>query len=149
MDVTEDWFWEGNVVDKIARHLERGGWSIIATADTRSKARGIDLHAAKSGKEIILEAKGYPSKNYRDPARATEQKPTNPTSQAQQWYSHALLTAMRLQTKYPGAIVALGLPDFPRYRSLFAETQNGLSKLGVSLLFVSQNGEVETWGCKV
>jgi hypothetical protein len=30
--------------------------------------------------------------------------------------------------------VALGLPDFPRYRSLFEETRTGLAKLGVVLL---------------
>ena len=73
-------------------------------------------------------------------------KPTNPTKQAQQWYSHALLKVMRLQTKHPEAMVALGLPDFPRYRALFEETHGGLKKLGVGLLSVRENGEVETWG---
>jgi hypothetical protein len=50
---------------------------------------------------LLVEAKGYPSKNYRDPRRSGEVKPTNPTNQAQQWYSHALLKVVRLQTKNP------------------------------------------------
>jgi hypothetical protein len=82
----------------------------------------------------------------RDPRRAMESKPTNPTNQAQQWYSHPLFKVMRLQTKHPEAIVALGLPDFSRYRGLFEETHGGLKKLGVGLLTVRENGEVETWG---
>ncbi len=86
--------------------------------------------------------KVYPSTGYRDPMRATERKPTSPTNQAQHWYSHALLKVMRLQSKHPDAIVAIGLPDFPRYRKLVEETQGGLKKLGIGLLTVSEKGEV-------
>ena len=93
MDVTADWYWEGNVVDAIARHLESDGWSVVTKADTHTKGRGVDIHAIKNGKVLLVEAKGYPSKNYRDPRRTAETKPTNPTSLAQQWYSHALLKA--------------------------------------------------------
>ena len=125
MDAPADWFWEGNVVAAIARFLEQSGWAIVSAADTMSKERGVDIHATKDGTSLLVEAKGFPSKNYRDPRRAGQQKPTNPTSQAQHWYSHALLKAMRLQTKHPDAIVALGFPDFPRYRALFEETRGG------------------------
>ena len=146
MDVTADWYWEGNVVEAIARFLERRGWSIVGKADTLSKEQGVDLHATKVGCTLLVEAKGYPSKNYRDPRRSGEVKPTNPTNQAQQWYSHALLKVMRLQTKNPQAIVALGLPDFPRYRALFEETHGGLAKLGVAMLTVHADGTVKAWG---
>jgi hypothetical protein len=82
MDVTADWYWEGKVVEAIARHLERDGWTIVTKANTHSKERGVDIHADKSGRTLLIEAKGYPSKNYRDPRRAAESKPTNPTNQA-------------------------------------------------------------------
>src|SRR4051794_38629821 len=118
MDVTTDWFWEGNVVEALALDLTRRGWSIISKANTHSKERGVDIHAVKEGRTLLIEAKGYPSQEYRDPRRSGEQKRTNPTNQAQQWYSHALLKALRLQTKHPDARVALAFPDFPRYRSL-------------------------------
>jgi hypothetical protein len=145
MDVTLDWFWEGNVVEAIARFLVRDGWTVVGKTDTHSKQRGVDIHATRSGRTLLVEAKGYPSKSYRDPRRAGEVKPTNPTSQAQQWYSRALLKVMRLQTKYPDAVVALGLPDFPRYRALFEETRGGLATLGVARLTVREDGTVETW----
>jgi hypothetical protein len=146
MDVTADWFWEGNVVEAIALFLVRDGWTIETKADTQSKARGVDIRAARKGCTLLVEAKGYPAKTYRDPRRAGEVKPTNPTNQAQQWYSHALLKVMRLQTKHPDAVVALGFPDFPRYRALFEETHGGLAKLGIAMLTVRANGQVDTWG---
>lgn len=146
MDVTADWYWEGNVVEAIARFLVQDGWTIVGKADTHSKERGVDIQATRLGQTLLLEAKGYPSKNYRDPRRVGEVKPTNPTNQAQQWYSHALLKVMRLQTKHPDAVVALGLPEFPRYRALFEETRGGLARLGVALLTVRGDGTVTTWG---
>jgi hypothetical protein len=148
VDVTTDWFWEGNVVEALTRFLVSEGWQIVSKADTHSKERGVDIHATREDAVLLVEAKGYPSKDYRDPRRASETKRTNPTNQAQQWYSHALLKALRLQTKYPGATVALAFPDFPRYRALFEETHIGLSKLGVALLTVRENGEVQKWGLK-
>jgi hypothetical protein len=147
-DVTADWYWEGNVVAAIARGLVREGWTIVSSADTHSKERGIDLSAEKSGQTLLVEVKGYPSTSYRDPRRALEKKPTNPTNQAQQWYSHALLKVMRLQTKFPGATVALGLPDFPRYRALLAETKPGLEKIDAAVIFATAAGQIETWGLK-
>jgi hypothetical protein len=42
MDVTSDWFWEGNVVETIGRFLVHDGWTIQAKADTHSKERGMD-----------------------------------------------------------------------------------------------------------
>jgi hypothetical protein len=146
MDVTADWYWEGNVVKAIARFLAQNGWKIVSKADTRSKERGADIRASRNGMTLLLEAKGYPSRNYRDPRRAGDVKPTNPTNQAQQWYSRALLKAMRLQTKHPEAVVALGFPDFPRYRALFEETRGHLTKLGIAMLTVREDGTVESCG---
>jgi hypothetical protein len=146
VDVTADWYWEGNVVEAIAQFLARTGWAIVSKANTHVKERGIDIHATKDGRELLVEVKGFPARTYRDPRRAGEHKPTNPTNQAQQWYSHALLKVMRLQTKQPNTIVALGFPDFPRYRALFEETRGGLEKLGVVFLIVGKNGNVQTWG---
>jgi len=148
VDVTTDWFWEGNVVEALTLFLASEGWQIVSKADTHSKERGVDIHATRENTTLLVEAKGYPSKDYRDPRRAGETKRTNPTNQAQHWYSHALLKALRLQTKYPGATVALAFPDFPRYRALFEETHIGLTKLGVALLTVQENGEVRKWGLK-
>jgi hypothetical protein len=143
--VITDWFWEGNIVSALAQHLAGKGWAIESRADTYSRQRGIDLRASKNGVILLVEAKGYPSKSYRDPRRADETKSTNPTNQAEKWYSHALLKVLRLQTSHPQAKVALAFPDFPRYRTLFAETKLGLEKLGIAMLLVNADGQVWEW----
>jgi Holliday junction resolvase-like predicted endonuclease len=146
VDVTTDWFWEGNVVNALAHHLAAKGWKIESQANTHSRERGVDLQASKQGIILLVEAKGYPSKSYRDPRRANEQKSTNPINQAEKWYSHAVLKALRLQTSHPETKVALAFPDFPRYRVLFDETKLGLAKLGIAVLLVNADSEVWEWG---
>lgn len=145
VDVTTDWFWEGNVVNALAESLAEKGWRIESKANTRTKEQGVDISASREGRTLFVEVKGYPSTTYRDPRLAGERKSTNPTNQAEKWYSHALLKAVRLQTKYPRASVALAFPDFPRYQTLFDETKLGLEKLGVAVLFVNAAGEVREW----
>ena len=145
-DATLDWYWEGNVTTSLASWLEQAGWTILSQADTRSRQQGLDLHATRGGRELVVEVKGYPSRIYRNPARAAETKPTDPTSQAQQWYSHALLKALRLQHAYPSALVMMGFPDFPRYRALFRETRCALERLQVAVVLIDENGEVEVHG---
>jgi hypothetical protein len=145
MDATTAWFWEGNVVEALARYLTDEGWTIVSRANTHTKERGVDIHASKGSAILLVEAKGYPSKDYRDPSRAGEKKKTSPTLQAQHWYSHALLKTLRLQTQHPAAAVAMAFPDFTRYRTLYEETRLGLEKLGVTLFGVKEDGSVEDW----
>jgi hypothetical protein len=147
--VPDDWFWEGHVTDQIAESLKKAGWIIVSKADTVTKQRGLDLHAEKGGIDLMIEVKGYPSIRYRDQRRSSETKPTNPTNQAQHWFSHAVLKALRLKTAHPNAVIAIGFPNFPRYQTLFSETRSSLEKIGVAVLFVGQNGEVTAHGFRI
>jgi hypothetical protein len=146
LSATQEWFWEGNVATSVSQYLLEHEWKILSLADTRTRERGLDIHAIGDGHELVIEVKGYPSRSYRDQKRATERKPTSPTLQAQHWYSHAFLKAVRLQSSYPKAIVALAFPDFPKYRLLFAETANACQTLKIGMLFVSNAGQIETIG---
>ncbi len=51
-----------------------------------------------------------------------------------------------MQYDHPQATVALGFPDFPRYRALFRETETALEKLGIVVLFANEKGGVEVVG---
>ena len=146
LDVTADWFWEGNVVKAIVHFLEGQGWSIMAgVADIETKAQGVDLRAAKDDRVLLVEPKAFLLSTTATRAELAKSSPrTQPTKR--NGFSHALLKAMRLQTKYPPAVVAIAFPDFPRYRRLFEETRSGLAKLGVAFITVSATGDVVTWG---
>jgi hypothetical protein len=91
----------------------------------------------------MVEVKGYPSVGYRDPRRAHEIKRTNPTLQAKHWYADAMLKSLRYQGKHPGVGVAIAVPDFPRYRSLLAETSGSLRTLGVAVLLAGEQSVTE------
>lgn len=145
-DVTNDWFWEGNVAECVADWLRSEGWTLISQADTRTRQRGVDIHASRDNREILVEAKGYPSHSYRDERRAGEQKKTNPALQANHWYAHALLKSVRLQSGHPSALVAMALPSFETYRKLFRESELALTKLGIAVIFVSESGKIEAVG---
>jgi hypothetical protein len=44
-----DWFWEGNVVRAVAKHLTDNGWTIERVADTASGQAGPDVQAKEAG----------------------------------------------------------------------------------------------------
>jgi hypothetical protein len=139
----QDWYWEGNVQTAIADHLTANGWTIVFLADTAARAPGDDIRARKGGRTLRVEVKGWPTKGrYADPNRAGEVKPTNPTTQAGHWYSQALLRSIRDLHRHPGDEVAIGLPDWPRFRSLIADTESPLRQLGVGVYLVREGRSV-------
>jgi hypothetical protein len=139
---TDEWFWEGNVVQRVVDFLQSTGWTISAVADTAKRSKGHDIVALMDREVLLVEAKGYPCAYYRDPARAAEQKRTKPSLQSKHWYAQALLKAIQLRSQNPEARVALALPDAPTYRALLAQTMIALEKLRIDVLVVAESGLV-------
>ena len=96
-----------------------------------------------AGTTVGVEVKGYPSRNYAAPARASEQKKTQPSTQSVHWFAAAVLAAMRLRGKEPDWKSVIALPDFNRYRALFGETQGSLSAAGIVVWWVDEEGTVD------
>lgn len=138
----KDWFWEGNIQAQLARYLQKSGWEIREFADTAARAQGADLFAVRDGQALVIETKGYPSDRYASGPRAGERKPTHPTLQARHWFAGALLSVLLAQVKRPGARVAIGLPDFPRYRSLLVTMKRSLRHMGIGVYLIDRHGEV-------
>lgn len=82
------WFWEGHVQSTLAVHLASKGWEVREAADTESKAAGIDLLAEQCQRWLAIEVKGYPSTTYDHGPKRGQPKPTQPSNQARQWFSH-------------------------------------------------------------
>jgi hypothetical protein len=139
---TRPWHWEGHVQDMLRRHLVAGGWTVKSAANTESREPGIDLVATKDGRWLAIEVKGYPTNVYDHGAKRGQPKPTQPTNQARQWFSHALLAAMLLRHKRPDAEIALCFPDFQTYRTLASRTRRSFVLLGFGIYFVAKDGKV-------
>ena len=137
----DDWFWEGNVQEKLAKYFENQGYK-VKTTDTLSKSRGVDISAFRNSDEMLVEVKGYPSNKYMDGSKRGQIKRTQPTLQAKHWFSDALLSVIRRKGKFPNSSIAIGLPEFTRYLDLIKDANWALEKLGVRVFIVTQNGEV-------
>lgn len=133
---------EATVQAAIADHLVATGWTLISTANTATKEHGIDIVAERGSRRLAIEVKGYPSREYENPARAVEAKPTQPASQARQWYSHALLKALLTRDELPSVIVGIGLPDMPTYRNLVSRTRSSVDDLAIRIYWVAADGSV-------
>lgn len=140
--VERPWSWEGHVQAALAKHLEADGWSVRSTANTELKAPGIDLLAEKGHRWLAVEVKGYPNTTYDHGPKQGLPKPTQPTNQARQWFSHALLGMMLLRHRRPDAEIAICFPDFQTYRSLAERTRLSFELLGFGVYFVEPDGRV-------
>ena len=130
----------------LARHLTAEGCEIIELADTESKAQGVDVLARTADGTLAVEVKGYPTTTYEHGPQRGQPKPTQPTNQARQWFSHALLGVMLLRDSYPDAQLALCFPAFRTYVSLIRRTHSSLEQLGVRVYLVSEDGTVRIHG---
>jgi hypothetical protein len=63
--------------------------------------------------------------------------------QARHWYAEALLKAMLTPTTKQCRLL-IGLPEAPRFRSLVERTSEALRRLELGVLFVREDGSIET-----
>ena len=141
--VDESWHTEAAVQAAVVAALHEVGWTIRSQANTATKEHGIDVVAERDTVTVGIEVKGFPSPDYVDPRRAGEQKRTQPSTQDGHWYAQAILAAMRLRSRHPEYLSVIALPDFPRYRTLHAETVNSLDAAGVKVWWIGQDGSVD------
>jgi hypothetical protein len=140
--VDDEWHTEARVQSVVVRYLVGAGWSITSVADTATREHGVDVLARRGDERLAIEVKGFPSRNYADPARAGETKRTQPSTQAKHWYAQAILAAMLSRARRLQHRSVIALPDFPRYRDLYAETAQSLKLSGIEVWWVSSDGRV-------
>ncbi|HZU42954.1 MAG TPA: winged helix-turn-helix domain-containing protein [Terriglobales bacterium] len=129
------WNWEGNVQNTVAGFLASNGFAIRRLADTLTKEHGKDIVAvAPSGQELWVSVKGTPAGTPR----------TSPYVQAGHYFKDALHDLLRWRDEDESAFLALALPDFVTYRSNANKVAGQLRGLKASILWVFENGKVDT-----
>jgi hypothetical protein len=129
---TKRWSWEGNVQAQIIRYLSSHGYLIRSFADTASHETGVDIIAEIDGKPLWVTVKGYPL--------GTER--TRASAQAVHWFSSAMFDILRYRGEVKETALALGLPDYPRYRALAAKIVWVKSVAIYEYYWVNENGQV-------
>jgi len=148
---TYDWFWEGNVQNRIIEYMVKNeGFQIIRSADPGKKERGPDIFAQRRLSDGSFErrrvaVKGYPSERYVDGERRGEKKRTDPSTQARHWFGEALLELVLAKSKDENLQIALGLPDKKVYRNLLKRIKWFREKVGLLCYLVDEHGEVNMY----
>ena len=122
------------------------GWTIVRTANTATRERGIDVVAERAGERAGVEVKGYPSRLHVAGPKKGQLKSSTPANQAPKWFAHALVPAMKLRSREPETRSVICFPDFTTYRNLFEATASSLAAAGIEVWVVTQAGEVEVLG---
>jgi len=137
-----DWFWEGNVQAAVVRHLVADRWSIRRVASTDTREHGVDIEADRGSERLLVEVKGYPGTSYAAGSRVGDAKPTPAAAQARAYFSNALLSGLLMSAEAEGARVALAFPAFTTYSNLAPRVAGPLTKAGIEVWLVSEDGVV-------
>ncbi|WP_199443922.1 hypothetical protein [Umezawaea beigongshangensis] len=117
---------ELDVQASLVRWLVISGWSVQRNTHVEAHRRGEWLH---------VEVQGYPA----GPAAVP------PSLHARTWFAGGLLKALQLRQRFPDDGVAIGLPDFPCYRSLLEGVEDTFWAMRLQVLLVCRQGEIEQW----
>lgn len=147
-DKTQDWFWEGNVQERIIEYMKRNeGFRIDQSADPTTKERGPDILAKRrlsdgSFEKRRVAVKGYPSDKYVEGQRKGQKKRTNPPTQARHWFSEALLELILAKSDDEDLQIALGFPNFKVYTNLVNRIRWLREKMELFCYIVTEDGQV-------
>lgn len=127
---------ENEVVDAVREHLVSNGWEILSFAHGQNP--GYDIHAARDGRELMVEAKGTGSGT---PGTRRFGKPFT-QGQVITHVSRAVFVALeRLNDGFESAIA---LPDNAHHQAAVDRVTRPLDQLGVVVYFVADGGSVRT-----
>jgi len=138
-----EWHSEEHTQHLLVEWLRQQGWTIVRTANTAMRERGVDVVAERAGERLGAEVKGYPSRFYVNGPKKGQVKVTAPENQAPKWFAHALVPAMKLRGREPEARSVMCFPDFPTYRKLWRETASSIQAAGIEVWLVKADGRVD------
>jgi hypothetical protein len=127
--------YEDDVVSAVVAHLRADGWQIESTA--LATEHGDDIVATRNGDRIVVEAKGEGSSKAHTSRYG---KPFN-QGQARTHVGVAVLRSLRVVSEGV-SIAGIALPDVPSHRREVDRVAVALSKVGVLVFWVTQDGEV-------
>jgi len=146
-DKKHDWFWEGNVQDKIIDYMKkREGFEIIGRSDTNTRQKGPDILAKKRSVLRQVAVKGYPSDKYTQDfpgGKKGEKKRTNPRLQAKHWLAEAIFEVVNAKSENSKFEIALGLPKFQLYQEYIKKLKWIIKQIKLYIYFVDKGGKVE------
>jgi len=146
-DKRHDWFWEGNVQEKIVEYMKNvDKFDVLSESNTFEKTPGPDILAKHGDKLRQVSVKGYPSDKYTSDfpgGKKGQKKRTQPPTQARHWFSEALFELILAKSKNQDLETALGLPKFQTYINFVSKMKWLRERIELFCYFVGEDGQVE------
>jgi hypothetical protein len=127
--------YEDDVVAAVVAHLRADGWQIESTA--LATQHGDDIVATRSGERLVVEAKGEGSSK----AHTSRYGKSFDSGQVLTHVSVAVLRALQVVSEGT-SIAAIALPEDDAHRRRVDRVAGALSKVGVIVFWVAQDGKV-------
>jgi len=130
---------ENDVVESVAAHLAKNGWTIVSFCDTWKA--GIDIHAARGTQTLYVEAKGITSSKPSSSRYGKRQS----ASQIFIQVAAALLKCAELRSAYPDAGVAIAAPAHAEMIRRVEMIKPVLEAASISVIWVDTQMAVSCW----
>lgn len=138
----DDWFHESNVQALVKNHLKHEFGTPTKEANCLKLKKGPDLLFSKNGIDLQIEIKGYPSDKYVRGEKFGEKKKTSPKTQAKHWFAQVLRDVIIAKGKNQKLEIAIGLPKYEVYETLWKYSLWATKKLCLKCYWVSEKGSV-------
>ncbi len=152
-DKSQDWFEEGNVLEKIVTYMrdQEHFEDIIISEEIvhqdgrviKKHKKGPDIIAKKSGSTKIVEVKGYPAKWYVSGRNKGLLKKVKRKTEARHNFDGALSQTIQHKCKNQDSDIAIGFPECAIYMDYIGKIRWFAKQFGLSFYIVKEGGMVD------
>lgn len=147
-DHKNDWFYEGQVSQKLVDFLKSKDFVIEQDNSKNIKAHGPDIVAKKEAILLVVEVKGYPTIYHTKGPFKGQAKKTKPKDQAKHWFSEVILSSIYNHRNFKdksNVIFAIAFPLVDRYKDLMANVKVFFAgnNINFPVFFIDEQGKVE------
>ena len=131
---------EDEVIEHLKLHLSGAGWQIQACA--LGRAHGYDIHAIRSSRELVVEAKGARG-NPKLPGVVRSQFDSG---QVKDHLGKAIVKVLEQKQAAPSRLFCIAQPASPTIVKISKPIAMELSQLGIYFAFIHADGRVSWHG---
>lgn len=128
---------EDTIVEALVCYLRDRNWTIKSYCTGRS--RGVDICAEKSGKQLMVEAKGGKG----NPNQHSVVRDIFDKGQIRDHLGKAIVKVLELKIKYPDSCLLIAHPHSEPIREIVDPVATELRAIGINFCFYHQSGEFE------
>ena len=144
---SHDWFWEGNIQERVLDYMQHEeDFTILSPGEPVAAEQGVEIVAERQAGERaihrLVSVRGWPSALYTHGSQAGQPRSTRPEVMARGWIAQAVLDLALSRGTDPDVELSLALPAMASYIRYLQRLRWFLAAARVAVYLVSQEGRV-------